>query len=155
MVRVGATLVSIGFGAEALIVGLRTAGFFGSIFFLLASTFLVAGVLLGLATFLGAGALATAGFFELALELGGVLAGAFVDWVFEATFFATAFLGSAFLGEAFLGSAFLGEATGFFAFFAGVATVLPVVFEEVVFEEGFAEVFDAVGTVQAPRIDSG
>ena len=67
-----------------------------------------------------------------------------MDWVFEATFFATAFLGSAFLGEA----------TGFFAFFAGVATVLPVVFEEVVFEEGFAEVFDAVGTVQAPRIDS-
>ncbi len=72
-----------------------------------------------------------------------------MDGVFEATFFATAFLGSVFLG-----SAFLGEATGFFAFFAGVATVLPVVFEEVVFEEGFAEVFDAVGTVQAPRIDS-
>ena len=149
MGRVGATLVSIGFGAEALIVGLRTAGFFGSIFFLLASTFLVAGVLLGLAKFLGAGALATAGFFGLALELGGFLAGAFLDGVFEATFFATAFLGSAFLG-----SAFLGEATGFFAFFAGVATVLPVVFEEVVFEEGFAEVFDAVGTVQAPRIDN-
>ena len=149
MGRVGATLVSIGFGAEALIVGLRTTGFFGSIFFLLASTFLVAGVLLGLATFLGAGALATAGFFGLALELGGFLAGAFLDGVFEATFFATAFLGSVFLG-----SAFLGEATGFFAFFAGVATVLPVVFEEVVFEEGFAEVFDAVGTVQAPRIDN-
>ena len=148
--RAGATLVSIGFGAEALIVGLRTTGFFGSIFFLLASTFLVAGVLLGLAKFLGAGALATAGFFGLALELGGFLAGAFLDGVFEATFFATAFLGSVFLG-----SAFLGEATGFFAFFAGVATVLPVVFEEVVFEEGFAEVFDAVGTVQAPRIDSG
>jgi hypothetical protein len=147
--RVGATLVSIGFGAEALIVGLRTTGFFGSIFFLLASTFLVAGVLLGLAKFLGAGALATAGFFGLALELGGFLAGAFLDGVFEATFFATAFLGSVFLG-----SAFLGEATGFFAFFAGVATVLPVVFEEVVFEEGFAEVFDAVGTVQAPRIDN-
>ena len=150
MGRVGATLVSIGFGAEALIVGLRTTGFFGSIFFLLASTFLVAGVLLGLAKFLGAGALATAGFFGLALELGGFLAGAFLDGVFEATFFATAFLGSVFLG-----SAFLGEVTGFFAFFAGVATVLPVVFEEVVFEEGFAEVFDAVGTVQAPRIDSG
>ncbi|MFN5273236.1 MAG: hypothetical protein ACK5EO_13205 [Planctomycetota bacterium] len=149
MGRVGATLVSIGFGAEALIVGLRTTGFFGSIFFLLASTFLVAGVLLGLAKFLGAGALATAGFFGLALELGGFLAGAFLDGVFEATFFATAFLGSVFLG-----SAFLGEATGFFAFFAGVATVLPVVFEEVVFEEGFAEVFDAVGTVQAPRIDN-
>ena len=148
--RAGATLVSIGFGAEALIVGLRTTGFFGSIFFLLASTFLVAGVLLGLAKFLGAGALATAGFFGLALELGGFLAGVFLDGVFEATFFATAFLGSVFLG-----SAFLGEATGFFAFFAGVATVLPVVFEEVVFEEGFAEVFDAVGTVQAPRIDSG
>jgi hypothetical protein len=147
--RVGATLVSIGFGAEALIVGLRTTGFFGSIFFLLASTFLVAGVLLGLAKFLGAGALATAGFFGLALELGGFLAGVFLDGVFEATFFATAFLGSVFLG-----SAFLGEATGFFAFFAGVATVLPVVFEEVVFEEGFAEVFDAVGTVQAPRIDN-
>ena len=149
MGRVGATLVSIGFGAEALIVGLRTTGFFGSIFFLLASTFLVAGVLLGLAKFLGAGALATAGFFGLALELGGFLAGAFLDGVFEATFFATAFLGSVFLG-----SAFLGEATGFFAFFAGVATVLPVVFEEVVFKEGFAEVFDAVGTVQAPRIDN-
>ena len=149
MGRVGATLVSIGFGAEALIVGLRTTGFFGSIFFLLASTFLVAGVLLGLAKFLGAGALATAGFFGLALELGGFLAGAFLDGVFEATFFATAFLGSVFLG-----SAFLGEATGFFAFFAGVATVLPVVFEEVVFGEGFAEVFDAVGTVQAPRIDN-
>jgi len=147
--RVGATLVSIGFGAEALIVGLRTTGFFGSIFFLLASTFLVAGVLLGLAKFLGAGALATAGFFGLALELGGFLAGVFLDGVFEATFFATAFLGSVFLG-----SAFLGEVTGFFAFFAGVATVLPVVFEEVVFEEGFAEVFDAVGTVQAPRIDN-
>ena len=149
MGRVGATLVSIGFGAEALIVGLRTTGFFGSIFFLLASTFLVAGVLLGLAKFLGAGALATAGFFGLALELGGFLAGVFLDGVFEATFFATAFLGSVFLG-----SAFLGEVTGFFAFFAGVATVLPVVFEEVVFEEGFAEVFDAVGTVQAPRIDN-
>lgn len=147
--RAGATLVSIGFGAEALIVGLRTTGFFGSIFFLLASTFLVAGVLLGLAKFLGAGALATAGFFGLALELGGFLAGVFLDGVFEATFFATAFLGSVFLG-----SAFLGEVTGFFAFFAGVATVLPVVFEEVVFEEGFAEVFDAVGTVQAPRIDN-
>jgi len=91
-VRAGATLVSIGFGAEALIVGLRTTGFF---------------------------------------------------------------VATAFLGSVFLGSAFLGEVTGFFAFFAGVATVLPVVFEEVVFGEGFAEVFDAVGTVQAPRIDSG